>query len=371
MKDSDAEKSNTPDKAEQQRAIVASVARTALTAVSSQETSPGYNSEVGESNDTDEPFGVEESYWTVYRMFASQKNLGKPWNLKDIWEYLSNIYNMSLETTDTLEETLIEWSEDIQADAADRGIQGTFMKYAGSYVFAGLVTSVLTRPSPSRSSESDVRRRAAPVNVASKKVETDPALKSVEDDIKSVLDNSPDGVVKQAEIKKSLMRDSEELSQEELQESIDKLVEMGRIYKFRRGNAAYLALEPRETEPHTAPESDKEVVNEKETFDIKTSVAILGLLSAPGSHFERKQTMNQLWVNLNGDKHAKITDEGLERLKKSCRQLMRIGLVTAGPSRHVYKVGLASQGIKEEIQKILEGNNPDDYLRQRFSELIN
>lgn len=390
----DGEKLNILHETELQRALGDSVARAAFTAISSQETLIGDSSEMSEFSDdvdVDEPFGDEESYWTIYRMFASQKNLGKLWDLEDIWDYLSNIYDMSQETLVTLEETLMEWRQDLAADAASKGIQGAFMKYRDSYVFAESMTSLPTRSSSDKFLESDESRRAAPKSVSPKSVEVVTALRGVEYDIKGVLGNSPDGAVKQAEIKKSLVRDKAELSPEDLQNYIDELVRMGRIYKFRRGAAAYLALEPHETVPLIRPESDKENGNEKEIFDSQTSLAILRVLCAPGSHYERKQTLKYLWFSINGSEANGITEDGLERLKQASRQLMRMGLVNAGgekmgtggvrtrsaasskrrrsASRHVFKVGLVSQAIKEEIQKVLEGMNPDDYLRQRFFEL--
>lgn len=390
----DVEKSNTLHETERQRALGNSVIHAAFTAASSHEASIGDTAEMREvTNDEDvyDPFGDEESYWTIYRIFASQKNLGRLWGLEDIWDYLLNIYDMSLETLVTLEETLMEWREDIEADAANRGIKGTFMKYGESYVFAELITSVPTRSISDKFSENDVPRKAAPKHVTSTKVEVATALQSVEYDIKGVLDSSLDGAVKQAEIKKYLVRDKGELSQEELQNYIDELVRKGRIYKFRRGAAAYLALEPHETGHLPILELDKEDGNEKEIFDSETSVAILRVLCEPGSHYERKQTLKHLWVSINRGEGNRITEEGLGQLKKASRQLMRMGLVTAGgekmgtggvrtksatsskrrrsATRHVYKVGLLSQDVKEEIQKVLEGKNPDDYLRQRFFEL--
>jgi hypothetical protein len=345
---------------------------------------------VESDTDDNEIFGDEESYWTVYRMFASAANQGRLWSLDEIWEHLAKSYDMSGETYQTVEETLEEWRSDIEQDALDRtGVNGAFMRHEDSYVFAEFQSkSTPTVPvevvRPPRVQKNDTRRAA---------IEKTTPLQDLGERIKTILKDSTDGTVKQSQVKKALAADGipVAVTQEQLQETIDALVGGGCFYKFQRGGVAHLSLTPRDNEVRGVRQGKSEKdSNGEEPLDIPLSVDILRALCAPGAHYQQKLTLNELWRKIYDvdDKSQAIPDSEIEQLKRTCNYLRAIDIVTAGGEKrgtsgtktrtatsskrrrsgntHVYKVGLASQQVKKELQDVLHTHSAEKYIQEKM-----
>ncbi len=348
------------------------------------------NRAVDLSPDALEHFGEEESYWTVYRMFVVGDNLGRPWTMDEIFDYLSKNYDMTAEDPKTIQETLLDWAADLQTDARERlGIDGLFVHANGIYAFAERLNFGASAEAR-RSLAAEREARIALRDMVSRPVEAsefiDPVLR-INRVIITTLKGFENGLARQSVLKRSVVSGGYDGEPEDLQPYIERLVEDGVLYKVRHGAIAYLSLTPIEVQTDT----EESEIREKESLDIETSADILKVLCAPGTHYAQRLTMSALWrrINATTDKSVAIPDEQLAMLKKACRQLQSMGLVRAGgekmgtgggnrtksaaskkrlrsASQHVYKAGLSSQGVKEEIQGVLNDGGLEAYLLERF-----
>jgi hypothetical protein len=331
----------------------------------------------GLETEASEPFGSEESYWTVYRMFASEVNRGRPWTISEIWEYLAKSYDMTGETYRTIEDTLFEWKADLEQDALERsGAKGIFVKHAGIFAYAVPPTPI----------SSTVEQKPAPVpaieeiTVQESVEEEDPILR-IRDAIKDILISSTDGVIKQAVLKKAISSryDVPSVTPEYLQTLINSFVADKVFYKFRRQKVSHLSLIPRDDDTLDIEQKifEKEESGE-ELVDIKLSVAVLQAFCRPGTHVQQKLTLNELWRIIKDidDKSVAAPADEIEQLKVVCNNLKVSNMVTAGGMKrgtggirtksattikrrrsatsHVYKVGLMDQDLKNELQEVTE-----------------
>jgi hypothetical protein len=351
----------------------------------------GVREAIAESDtDDNEIFGDEESYWTVYRMFASAANQGRLWSLDEIWEHLAKSYNMSGETYQTVEETLEEWRSDIEQDALDRtGVNGAFMRHEDSYVFA----EFQSKSTPTVPVEVVRTPRVQTNDTLRAAIEKATPLQDLGECIKAILKDSADGTVKQSQVKKALAADGipVAVAPEQLQETIDALVGDGCFYKFQRGGVAHLSLMPRDNEAQGIRRGKSEKDNnDEESLDIPLSLDILKALCAPGAHYQQKLTLNELWRKVYDvdDKSQAIPDSEIEQLKRTCNYLRAINIVTAGGEKrgtsgtktraatsskrrrsgntHVYKVGLVSQQVKKELQDVLNTRSAEKYIQEKM-----
>lgn len=328
-----------------------------------------------------ERFGDESSYWTVFRMFAVEQNIGRPRSIAEVFDYLSRNYDMSEETLGTLEKTLQEWTEDLESDARARGINGTFTKVDGGYVFAEFAkqpSSVIKKPRSKKVPEP----RPEHVLTEEQTAEVLDPLAELEATIRQILQQSADHAAKQADVKKQIARAGGPLLLEHLQRDVDAVVERGGVHKFRRNRVAYLSLDPREDE-HTLREVDVAEAEDKTfTFDVSLAMTILESLTAYGTHYNQKLTMNDLWRRINDDESLaqRVPEEESEKLKRACRQLQSLGLLSAGikttaevkskrtrgSSRREFRVRLESQEQKKQIQQLLQSPNAVDLLGRMY-----
>ena len=344
----------------------------------------------------EDQFGDEASYWTVFRLFADKLNVGTVWSLEEIWNHLTKNYDMSGENIASVEATLLEWGADIEEDAAVRGIHGHFTQLEGGYLFAETASSAAARrlrtnvfhgePTVINTKPAAPKRRAP---------EEAPPYQDLKDAIARRLEQLSGRTAKQADIKKTLVRDDDFEPTEQLQQKIDALVHRGDIYKYRRNKVAYLALDPQPDEIYAEGSEQTESESESlESIDIQSSLAVLRTLTAPGTHYNQKLTMSDLWRRINDadSKSKSIPASELDTLKRVCRQLQRINLVTAGgekmgtggvrtnsatsskrrrsATRQVFKVGIESQDRKKEIQELLEDAQSDQTLLRRFVDAL-
>ncbi|MGV9001366.1 MAG: hypothetical protein ACOH18_00195 [Candidatus Saccharimonadaceae bacterium] len=338
-----------------------------------------------------EEFGGEESYWTVYRMFASEKNRGRLWSIEEIWNYLVKTYDMAKETYETVETTLLEWGVDIEQDAASRaGIKGSFIRHSGAFALA-----LSEYPLPSTTPPKVVRvPRVKKQEALQAVVEEDPLFKELKQGIKAILSATEDGEMKQSLVKKALAAAAEHsahFAPEQLQKTINTLVANNTFYKFRRAKVTHLSLVPRDDELVEPRQNNLENENSiEEIFDIPLSLDILRSFCAPGMHVQQKMTLNDLWRKVRGieDRSQAPPDEEIQQIKQICNRLKTMGLVTAGGEKrgtsgvrthtgtsskhrrsataHVYRVGLVSQEIKKELQDVLFKADAEAYMQAKL-----
>lgn len=322
-----------------------------------------------------EAFGDEESYWTAYRMFTIGDNVGKIWSLEEIWQHLAKNYDMSGETLESVADTLFEWKEDIEADAAEKGLRGVFMQHAPGFVFAPRLVSQPIAEVPEKASEIP-----EPVKTSEfiDKQNVAPTMRErLARGIQAMMHASPDQVIRQADAKRWILKDNPRLDSEVLQAELDALVAAGMIYKFRRNKVAYLSLMERPDENIVRGATDKEDRPKEELIDVGTAQRVLEALCAPRRHVQQKMMINDLWRLVNGvtDRGIRPPDEEIDVLKRLCKQLSARGLVVAASEKigtggvktksatssrrrrsgkmHAFKVGLPNQEIKEKLQRIL------------------
>ena len=321
-----------------------------------------------------EPFGEDESYWTVYRLFTVPKNRGVFFTLDQISEHLAGSYDMSAETRASVVATLQEWKDFIEKDAAMNGIEGEFRGNSRGFVFM-----TRERLSPIQEvTEADTSEQSG-----SYTPERNTFVGRLELVVKTLLDKNDDGAEKQAVIKKLILKANPLLSENQLQQEIDTLVNRGDIFKFRRGSPAYLSLTARSDDgrPEQAASAESE---DDGAIDLKLAANVLEVLCAPRRSYQKKITMKELWREIMGDTHKslRIPPEDLVDLKSVCRQLEKKGLLTTGGARmgtggalrlrsrdlYVLKVGLTSQDMKKELKRISDEAGMEFYLQQLFEQ---
>ncbi len=351
--------------------------------------------EIVESKDFKEPFGDEESYYTVLRLFTQDKNVGTVLSLEHVWEYLSKNYDMTAETPATLRQTLHEWAADIRADARERrGIDGFFGSHEDGFVFSYSSVDALKTDMQKVVKQAVVTKKP----VIKKAVIIDEETEEVAPPVIDVKQMIVDAVsrqgepYKQADLKRFLKEQRIRLSDDEVQAYIDTNVADGLLFKHRRNGNAYLWIEP-----------DNEIVVKKKNvseknekpihIDIDCAVKIIVVLVAPGSHVEEKLTMQELWRRMNDDRTSRIPEDQLLAIKRVCRQLESIGITEAGEYKYgtggirtnsatsskrrrsashtTFKVRLASQEVKAELKKLMSENTITESILERFHVIKN
>lgn len=178
----------------------------------------------------------------------SGANVGKIWSLEEILQHLVKNYDMSSETPESVEDTLLEWKGiDIEADAAEKGLRGVFMQHGDGFVFAPRLVSQPIAEVPEKAPEIHEPVKAAK---SIDKQEAAPMRERLARWVQSydTLPESADETLRQANAKNQILKDNPRLDPGVLQAELDALVEAGVIYKFRRNKVAYFSLTERPDE---------------------------------------------------------------------------------------------------------------------------
>jgi hypothetical protein len=337
-------------------------------------------SDVDELSEDKEAFGGEQSYWTVYRLFTSEKNRFQCIDPELVWKHLAKNYDMSLETPQTVRETLFEWANDMATDAQQKlGINGSFDEVDGQFVFAqwyspGQRVEESQPATPHREPITFVEQ-AAPIET-----------EVIEDDVKAMLSSFTNGSAPQPDIKRALIAKYETVSHDRLQLVINDLVVRGEIIKTRPNKITQLSLPRPEMVQDALENAAPESIDEKHSFEIE--VMILTALSAPGAHYQQTRTPEELArMIFDIPKSEKVSDEYLESVRKACRVLQRIDIVSGGrkkigsggvktnsatsskrrrsASNEVFQVGLPSQQVKNQIKSLIDTGKIATYLDEQ------
>ncbi len=325
-----------------------------------------------------EPFGGEESYWTMYRMFAADPFRGTPRSMAEVWDILALNYDLSAEDMASIEATLLEWREDIQQDIGKRGIAASLLPYGNGYVLAERVGPVESWPQPEKPVQRPVA--PAPVKIAALAVEVEDTrfpIEILKDRIESILSTTYKARMQQPALKKALIEAWPEDNADFLQGRINELVQKGELFKGKVGHSTitWISLQPFENEKDT-PVENIEKDSEKE-IDVSLQLGILEVLCAPGTQVSQRHTLNSIWRTMHGieTKSQAVPRPEIEKLKQAVKVLRVAGLVEGGgvknrrSSTHVlFKVCLTSQEVKEELQDILANPRAEALLLARILE---
>ena len=198
--------------------------------------------------------------------------------------------------------------------------------------------------------------------------------------------------MKQSLVKKALLADNSTpyATSEQLQEVIDELTANGSLFKFKRGLATHLSLTPRENETSSRNRGLEKEGHERFDLNIPLALDILRAFCVPGSHVQRKLTLNELWRTIHDidDKNVPVPEREKELLKAACKTLKELDLVIASGEKmgnsgtktrtgtsskrrqsgtmHVYKVGLPNQQIKDELKEVVNTPSAVAYIQQKL-----
>lgn len=290
-------------------------------------------------------FGDEASYWTVFRLFCVENNRGLIRNLVQIWDHLALSFDMGKETFESLEEALLEWSDDITADAESKfGVMGRFEAQGAGYVFyeLNLPARRVARPSGSRQAPGDITPTAIDAGPASTGAHADvetPGPDTVADEearqcedvglsgrIIAIVEEA-DASIRQADIVKLILTDNPELEKERIYGQIEEMVGRGQLIKFRpkKNGAAHLALSQEQV--WAVPDldaGDGEFDTEKLVVDINIVSRVLAILTERNRKIGQMTATSQMINRLLGD----IPGLTIRQLNAHVRSLAKRGLVT-------------------------------------------
>jgi hypothetical protein len=338
-----------------------------------------------------EPFGGTESYWTVFRFFTSERNRFQPISIDEVWKHLAKNYDVTLEDPQTIKDTLLDWAHDIENDARERlGIGGFFEEFEGKLVFSERDTGNLA---PAKVPAPVPAPPARPVEVKSQlpRVEERADENDIAGYIVNILSALENGAAPQPDVKRALIAKYRGVSPERLQAIINDMVAAGKLQKTRSDKVSQLSL-PRQAvvEAELPSDTRAEAAGEALAFDME--VKLLSELSAPGTHVQQTRTPEELARAIfNVSKGEKASEEMLDAVRKACRRLQRIGIMDGGrqkigtggsktksatsstrrrsASNEVFKVGLVSQHVKEQIRALIESGEIETYLNEQTTYL--
>lgn len=334
-----------------------------------------------ENNDR-ERFGGEESYWTLYRMLCVNGAAGTPFTLEEIWKRMARNYDMTGEKLESLEETIFEWADDLHDDAlAKRGISGRVVMSPLGVTFATY-------------GEIEEAPKAQPVQAPLRRSDVRPSRREQENERierarEYVIECLGESVVKQAVVRKDL-HDDYALTQNDSLALIDSMSQTGRLVKFKAGptNVAYLASNDEHAERfrQSFVVAAAEKQSGKEQFDFMLGADILKALAAERQAARQLETA-ELWQRMH-DSSVRPSKDEATRLNRAARVLAGHGLLKVGQakrglrasepgtkrmsikgakSKHdtVFKIGLQSQAIKDEVKRIVGAGQPlPEWLEQ-------
>lgn len=339
------------------------------------------------------PFGDEDSYKTVFRSFVVGENLGAERSVESLWPLLEQYYDMDEETIESVAETLEEWADDIQTDAAELGIRGIFTQHEGNFVFMVRASRQEKTEQPALTEVAITPELEASVveNIGHLEVIEQPNEPRLIDLIANQLHIAEGGTVAQPLLKKTLAKLTGRTA-DDLQAEIDALTAEGKLFKIPRGVKKEISLTPQDIE---TPEIEETLETEKpeQVLDIRMASDIITTLCKPGRHVQQEMTLNELWIEINDvvDKQINPFDSEIAELRATSRQLKSMGIVTAGAkkigtgrgarangvstgshrrrksaSMMVFKVGLVDQATKEDLKAKMQADQLHDYLRETF-----
>lgn len=307
--------------------------------------------------ESQETFGEEESYWTTFRFFCTPDRAGTVFSVDELWEHLAKSYDMSAETRATLDETIREWTEDIEADAVVKfNLKGVFEKNKGGFVFIpyGPWPATKVVPAAEQKPLTDPEEEIVAEKVVPRQTPEDIFANRFLEYIKKRL--SSEGDLRQPDIKKSATQLNNILNPVTLQELIDTFVSNGSIYKYTRGGAALLSLTPKESL------SKADQVEEQEAEDnliraLNTDLAaeILQLLCGPKTQWQQRLTLGEIWKRIHPEEERAATPEEEKEIRDAGRIVSdRYGLLLTGEGKAgknpKFTIGLVSQTAKNTVR---------------------
>ena len=345
------------------------------------------------------PFGEIDSYFEVFRFFCDGDHLGRVYTVEQILEHLRSRFNMEGETPDTLADTLLDWADDIMHDAADPAdpeglndptrarIQGEFQIIDGGFTFSplsgrGTQGSTIAAKQPQVPVEPvEPRREPKEVPTITQEVSRPTPETKFAGRLYNFIYNklAEHGDTRQADIKKAAIKVNGKLTTELLQELIDEFIVCGRLFKYSQGGVAFLSLEKKDSIPRANSEAEKERDDDLiQPLDVDLAANMLNIFCAPGTHWQQRRDAKTIWRTLHPNEERPPTAQEEKDIRTAGRIMeKRYKLLTTGQERigtggrantngassaprrrrsasnTIFRMGLASQDIKNQIQQKL------------------
>lgn len=313
---------------------------------------------------------VEDMYWIVFRYIT----LTHRYEPVDVATLVTHLRRNGVLSDDDTEQTVFNeimgWASAIEEDAGQLNRRGkvVYLEKEDAIVFAALGVSDLETQAAQKRQKSIAQKAISTVTLVMPDDESPTAvekppltLDDMSEELRQTLHLNPEAMVRQAELKRMFIG-KYETTEESVQQFIDQLCAEHLYKKVRKQNAVWLRLDNDEE-----PDENTVVLKAQKQFENEMNAGlmmqILTSLSGPRLHVQQRFTISELWKLIDGK--GQLTAEQEQILKKQCRLLSKLGLVEVGQvrqrrgsnlsrsaSHHVFKVGLASQDVKQSIDSM-------------------